>query len=361
VHTIPPNAGLLIVNDARTVASEARPRLAILRDEPLDPVRVEGRLLARSQDVWREMTVPVPAHFAASVFRATLEERGITVRGQIRTVDSQHQSVVGGISAPALGRRGARVLARHVSDPLSAYLAVVNKESNNLFAELVFRLLGRSTSGVGSAEASAAAVRAALGEVGVDMSNVVQLDGSGLSAGSRVSASTFVDVIERMASGPVWSEYWGSMPEAGRRGELGRMFGTAAAGNLRAKTGTIEGVSALTGMVRSRSGERLAFSLLVNGTRSNSRAKATENQVGILLASFDRTLSDDPNVRFAQELEQDDRGPRRYLVARGESIAVIADRHGIEVTTLLEANPDVLSQRVVAGQWLAIPARAATQ
>jgi hypothetical protein len=66
-------------------------------------------------------------------------------------------------------------------------------------------------------------------------------------------------------------------------------------------------------------------------------------------------------VRFAQELEQDDRGPRRYLVARGESIAVIADRHGIEVTTLLEANPDVLSQRVVAGQWLAIPARAATQ
>jgi D-alanyl-D-alanine carboxypeptidase/D-alanyl-D-alanine-endopeptidase (penicillin-binding protein 4) len=361
VYTIPENSGLLVLNTATTVASDARPRLAILRDEPLDPVRIEGRLLASSRDVWREMTVPVPAHFAASVFRATLEERGITVRGRIRTVDARHQSAVGTISAPALGHRGARVLARHVSDPLSAYLAVVNKESNNLFAELVFRLLGRSTSGVGSAEASAAAVRTALGELGVNMSNVVQLDGSGLSSGSRVSAATFVDVIERMASGPVWSEYWGSMPEAGRRGELGRMAGSPAAGNLRAKTGTIEGVSALTGLVRSRSGERLAFSLVVNGTRSNSRAKATENQVGILLASFERTLSADPNVRFAQELEQDDRGPRRYLVARGESLAVIADRHGIEVTTLLEANPDVLSQRVVAGQWLEIPARATTQ
>lgn len=361
VHTIPEHAGLLVVNDARTVASNARPRLAILRDDPLDPVRVEGRLLATSRDVWREVTVPVPAHFAASVFRATLEARGVTVLGRVRTVESPHRSVVGGISAPALGRRGARVLARHVSDPLSAYLAVVNKESNNLFAELVFRLLGRATSGVGSADASAAAVRTALGELGVDMSRVVQLDGSGLSAGSRVSASTFVDIFDRMASSTVWSEYWGSLPEAGRRGELGRMYGTVAAGNLRAKTGTIEGVSALSGVVRSRAGERLAFSLLVNNTRSNSRAKGTENQVGVLLASFDRSVSTDPNVRFAQELEQDDPGPRRHLVARGENLAVIADRHGIELTTLLEANPDVQAHRVVAGQWLDIPARAATQ
>src|SRR5688500_9734216 len=166
------------------------------------------------------MTVPIPAHFAASVFRAPLEDRGVTVLGRIRTADSRHQSIVAEISAPALGRRGSRVLARHISDPLSAYLAVVNKESNNLFAELVFRLLGRTTSGVGSAEASAAAVRTALGELGVDMSNVVQLDGSGLSAGSRVSASTFVDIIDRMAASPVWNEYWGSLPVAGRRGEL---------------------------------------------------------------------------------------------------------------------------------------------
>jgi D-alanyl-D-alanine carboxypeptidase/D-alanyl-D-alanine-endopeptidase (penicillin-binding protein 4) len=363
VYTIPDHAGLQVINDARTVASDARPRLAILRDEPLEPVRVEGRLLSNSRDVWREMTVPVPAHFAASVFEATLEARGVALEGIVRTVDSRQRSVLGygGLSAPAFGKRGARVLARHVSDPLSAYLAVVNKESNNLFAELVFRLLGRTTSGVGSPESSAAAVRTALDEIGVDMSNVVQLDGSGLSSGSRVSASTFVDIIESMASSTTWPEYWGSLPEAGRRGELGRMYSTLAAGNLRAKTGTIEGVSALSGVVRSRAGERLAFSLLVNGTRSNSRAKATENQVGVLLASFDRSVSADPNVRFAEELEPDDRSPRRYLVARGESLAVIADRHGIELTTLLQANPDLQAERVVAGQWLEIPARATTE
>ena len=362
VLTIPEHAGLEVVNAARTVAADARPRLAILRDQPLEPVRVEGRLLAGAKDVWREMTVPVPAHFAASVFRATLEERGIELLGDVRTVDEPTESVVDRISAPALGRRGSRILARHVSDPLSVYLAVINKESNNLFAELVFRTLGRVTSGVGSPEASAAAVRTALGEVGVDMSDVVQLDGSGLSAGSRVSASTFVEVIERMAASPTWPEYWGSLPQAGTRRELGRMFGTPAAGNLRAKTGTIEGVSALTGMVRSRSGERLAFSLLVNNTRSNSRAKAVENQVGAILASFGRDVSPNAALRFAEGLsEPDEDAPSRYQVARGENLALIADRHGLAIDDLIEANPVLQANRVVAGQWLDIPPRGVTQ
>jgi hypothetical protein len=78
----------------------------------------------------------------------------------------------------------------------------------------------------------------------------------------------------------------------------------------------------------------------------------------VILASFDRAMSTDPNARFVEGLDDvEDRGPSRYLVARGESLAVIADRHGVPLTTLLEANPDILPNRVVAGQWLDIPAR----
>ncbi|MBM4182701.1 MAG: D-alanyl-D-alanine carboxypeptidase/D-alanyl-D-alanine-endopeptidase [Gemmatimonadetes bacterium] len=364
VYTVPENAGLEVVNSARTVAADARPRIAILRDHPLDPIRIDGRLLTGARDVWREMTVPVPAHFAASVFRATLEERGVTVEGSVRVVDDPGQSLLadGAITAPALGRRSTRVLARHVSDPLSVYLAVVNKESNNLFAELVFRALGRATSGVASPESASAAVRNALGELGVDMSGVIQLDGSGLSSGSRVSASTFVDVVASMFESPVWPEYWGSLPQAGTRREMSRMLGTPAAGNLRAKTGTIDGVSALTGMVRSRTGERLAFSMMVNGTRANARAKSVENRVGALLASFGRPLPADPALRFAAGLV--DPGvdvASRYLVGRGESLAVIAERHGLALETLLAANPGVQVNRVVPGQWIELPRRGVTE
>ena len=86
VTTVPAHSGMEVVNNAETVAGQARPRLAILRDDPLDPVRVEGRIVAGTRDVWREMTVSEPARFAAATFRAVLEERGITLQGGLRTV-----------------------------------------------------------------------------------------------------------------------------------------------------------------------------------------------------------------------------------------------------------------------------------
>lgn len=360
VYTIPDRSGMTVLVNALTVVGRARPRLAILRDHPLDPVRVEGRITAGTRDVWREMTVPVPAHFAASTFRAALEQRGITVLGETRIVTAPALSAVRRLSAPTSGRRGVRVLARHVSDPLPLYLEVVNKQSNNLFAELVFRAIGRVASGEGTPEASALAIREALQDLGVDIDRVVQMDGSGLDGRNRVSATTFVDVLDAMAGGPFWPHYWASLPEAGRRRELGRMYGTAAAGNLRAKTGTIERVSALSGVVRTADGERLAFSLLVNGIRSTNRAKWVENQVGIRLASFRRGTEEALPIQVAvvpapapPRLD----GPGRHRVSSGESLTAIANRYGLTLEELLSANPRVEPNRIFAGQWVEIPMR----
>jgi D-alanyl-D-alanine carboxypeptidase/D-alanyl-D-alanine-endopeptidase (penicillin-binding protein 4) len=91
-----------------------------------------------------------------------------------------------------------------------------------------------------------------------------------------------------MSRSDLWPEFWRSLPEAGNRLELPRMYRTPAAANLRAKTGTIRGVSALSGVVQSSDGERLAFSVLVNGASSTSVAKRIENNIGIRLASFTR-------------------------------------------------------------------------
>ena len=361
VTTVPPHSGLQVLNTAETVTGNVRPRLAILREDPLDPVRVEGRVAVGTRDVWRQMTVSVPAHFAASSFQASLKERGIEIRGGIRIVETPEESVLGRLSAPALGRRSARVLARHISEPLPAYLEVVNKESNNLFAELLFRTVGRVIEGSGSSNASARAVWSELEDIGVDMSSVVQLDGSGLSAGNRVSAATFVDVINQVANSPEWTAFWTSLPEAGRRRGLRRMYRTAAVGNLRAKTGTIAGVSALSGMVRSANGERLAFSIIVNGTRSQNRAKGVENQIGALLASFERVDEVKRPESIAEAIVPTRGGTtnerNRHRVSSGESLTVIADHYGVTLSDLLQANPKVEANRIRAGQWLEIPAR----
>lgn len=356
VETVPAHSALEIVNTAEMTSGRARPRLAILRDDPLEPVRVEGRMVTGTRDVWRQMTVAVPADFVAASFRASLEERGIRLDGRNRSVSDESDSRIDRLEAPGLGRAAPRVVATHVSRPLVEYLEVVNKESNNLFAELVFRAIGRAIEGDASPEASARAVRRTLAEIGVDTTGLVQIDGSGLAAGNLVSAGTLVDVVQRMSEGPLWAEFWSTLPRAGTRRELSRMYRTPAAGNLRAKTGTIDGVSSLSGMVRSEDGERLAFSLIVNDSPSQNRAKNLENRIGARLASFRRPAGTAPDVSEATAPPSRATAfEDRHRIARGESLSGIALRYGVSVDAILRVNPRVDANRIRAGQWLELP------
>jgi len=377
VQTIPHHAGFEVLNLASTVAGTAAPRIQILREDPMGPVRVEGTVGARSSDVWRQMTVSDPTAFAGSAFHGLLAERGIMVTGTVRQVDRPGRSSVARLSAPFVGKRGTSVLARHTSPPLQAYLEVINKQSNNLFAELVFRSVGRTVEGVGSPGASERAVRKILEGLGLDTEGMVLMDGSGLSAGNRVTPRLFVSLLDRMSSGPTWDSYWATLPEAGRPRELQRMYRTAAAGNLRAKTGTIERVSALSGIVRAADGERLAFSIVVNRTPSVARAKAVENQIGARLASFSRGLSLPLPAAVTADAEtpavpasgaagrtvgdhggivDGSVGAQRHRVGTGENLTTIARRYGLDLGKLVAANPGLNPNRIVAGQWVAIPA-----
>ncbi|MDP2958753.1 MAG: D-alanyl-D-alanine carboxypeptidase/D-alanyl-D-alanine-endopeptidase [Longimicrobiales bacterium] len=360
VHTLPDHAGLTVDNQA--VTTEGRGSLLIGRDDPLAPVVIQGAIQRGGRPAWREITVSVPAAFGISVFRFVLESRGVQVLGRDRVVSLPRESSVGGprVTAPALQRAPrTRILATHVSPPLRDYLAVVNKKSNNLFTELVFRGLGRDRFGTGSPEASARAVAASLAPLGVDTARLAQLDGSGLSAGNRVRVATFVDVFSRMASSDEWGEFWATLPEAGNRRELARMYRTPAAGNLRAKTGTIQGVSALSGVVQSRDGERLAFSIIVNGTPSTTRAKRVENEIGVRLASFSRGPEAAAQGFVGRlpppPLPTDSGGPARHRVGQGESLDEIARRYGLTLEELRRANSTVEPRRLQVGSWLILP------
>ena len=92
-----------------------------------------------------------------------------------------------------------------------------------------------------------------------------------------------------MATSDHWDAFVSTLPEAGR--SLLRMYGTRAARNLRAKTGTIDGVSALTGIVTTQDGETLLFSVLSNELRSTGAAKRIEDRIGARLAEFRRRLT----------------------------------------------------------------------
>ena len=114
-------------------------------------------------------------------------------------------------------------------------------------------------------------------------------DGSGLSNLNRATPSAFVHLLRHVATSDYADSFWASLPEAGNRSELRRMYRTAAAGNLRAKTGTIRRVSALSGIVRSADGEQILFSILSNNVPSAGACEANRgrdrHRTRILLAA----------------------------------------------------------------------------
>jgi D-alanyl-D-alanine carboxypeptidase/D-alanyl-D-alanine-endopeptidase (penicillin-binding protein 4) len=156
--------------------------------------------------------------------------------------------------------------------------------------------------------------------VGIPEEGLHVEDGSGLSRLNRASPDAFVRLLTYVAASKDGETFWSSLPEAGNRRGLGRMFGTPAAGNLRAKTGTINRVSALSGVVRGAGGEPILFSILSNNVPSTSTAKGVEDRIGIRLASFSRDWLPSPQEGMrARVVEYGEFGPRLAELAIVES------------------------------------------
>ncbi|MSR36354.1 MAG: D-alanyl-D-alanine carboxypeptidase/D-alanyl-D-alanine-endopeptidase [Gemmatimonadetes bacterium] len=398
IHTIPDGAELALSVTAMT--GRGAGRVQIRRTDPSQPVTIDGSITPGGREIWRQMTVSDPAANAASVFRKVLASRGIEVVGGVRTVGDASSSRVTRRSlwAPSIGagRSGPRMIARHESPPLIEYLKIVNKKSHNLFADVTLKTVGRVVRGDGSFAGGSAVVRGFLAsEVKTDTAGLVMLDGSGLSSMDRMSASTFVDVLKHMARSDQWSSYWETLPEAGNQRELRRMYQTPAAGNLRAKTGTIEHVSALSGVVRSANGERILFSIIANDVPTTYSAKRIEDRIGISLASFERPFSvSGPELRLASDSVVADTGvvaavgapsiaaaptpapappvaaaltapsspaARTHTVQKGDNLSVIARRYGVTLNALVAANPKLSPRRLMPWVQLEVPAPVPTE
>lgn len=288
VETTPPHSGLFFLNEATTVPGPERRPLWLLRDDPSEPVRVVGEMNVAARDIWRQMTVRYPDLLAAHAFTDVLGAAGIQVSGPPGTVAEEGRSP---LSARRVHRPDddLRVLARFDSPPLSDYLRAVNQRSHNLYADLFLKTLGRVVDGDGSFEGGARVVTRYLENVvGVPDGEATVVDGSGLSDLNRVSPAALVRIIDDLQTGPHWDIWQETLPVAGSRELFRRMARTSAAGNLRAKTGTKDRVSSLTGVVSAADGERLLFAIIGNELPSEMGAKRLEDRFGRTLAEWRR-------------------------------------------------------------------------
>jgi D-alanyl-D-alanine carboxypeptidase/D-alanyl-D-alanine-endopeptidase (penicillin-binding protein 4) len=163
------------------------------------------------------------------------------------------------------------VLLRHEGRTLSEIVRLCMKYSNNQIAEALVKQLGVRAGGVGSWEAGSAEMRRVLAELGVDPAGFALVDGSGLSYQNRATPRALVQALRAgQASFDFGPEWVASMPLANLDGTLADRA-SGATGAVRAKTGTLTRVTALSGYARLASGERARFSILVNGYRSGDR------------------------------------------------------------------------------------------
>jgi D-alanyl-D-alanine carboxypeptidase/D-alanyl-D-alanine-endopeptidase (penicillin-binding protein 4) len=241
-----------------------KPHFFINESPPLSALTVDrGRYLGR--------TSRTPALAAALLFRKALAEAGVRVIGPARLG-----------AAPPDGE--AYPIASLLSPPLTSILRYMDYESDNFTAEILLKQLGTLESGQGTTAAGALAVRNILDEYGVPLSGVRIADGSGLSRLNRLTATTLVHMLRSAWSSPdLRDTFVASLPVAARSGTLERrMIRTAAAGRVRAKTGTTRESSALSGIVKGR----YAFSILQNGYPvAHSSARRSQDRFAAILAA----------------------------------------------------------------------------
>jgi D-alanyl-D-alanine carboxypeptidase/D-alanyl-D-alanine-endopeptidase (penicillin-binding protein 4) len=157
------------------------------------------------------------------------------------------------------------VLGSYKSQPLAQDLPVVNKDSQNLHAELLLRLLGREKGTAGTIEAGSEVLRGLLTQADIRSDEFVFFDGSGLSRQNLVTPHAIVKLLLFASKQPWGTQFEASLPVGGVDGTLADRFRNAdVTGKISAKTGSLSHVSTLSGYATTAKGERIAFSVMSN-------------------------------------------------------------------------------------------------
>ena len=254
---LPPGTGLGLIHHVVTGENGSQTSITIDRQADKAYLDVRGTIAADASPATRDVAVANPALYFAHSTVLALAARGIQVHGLPR------EYVRPEFDVPSEARR---VLVESKSPPLRDIATVMMKVSQNLYAETLLKAVGAAKSGIGSAENGRRAAAELFAAWGIPAGGYVQADGSGLSRYDYVTADMVVTLLERLFKDPRHKDaFTATLPIAGKDGTVAsRLKGTRAEANATAKTGSIANVRALSGYVKTRDGETLAFSMLAN-------------------------------------------------------------------------------------------------
>ena len=210
-----------------------------------------------------------PPAFAARTFAELLEARGVRIDGPAGS----------GVRPP-----GTTLIARSTSPPLTAIVHEMLNRSDNQIAELLVKEAGVVQGGAGTTAAGLAAFRKAFDRLGLPAGGVVMHDGSGLGYDNRLTCDLLVALLDRTG---VHSAIGTGLAVGGRTGTLRERFTDAATkGRIRAKTGTLDNVSSLSGFAIDAASPPLVFSYIANGAPVTPALLEVQEQLGRALVGY---------------------------------------------------------------------------
>lgn len=281
-----------LVNTGTTANHDAPTSIGVLRDLSGNDVHVWGEFPTGGHAFSAFLSVHDPALWAATLFKQALIARGIKVDGEPRSRDFRVAE------KDRFDPQKAIELASQDSEPLSAIIRHTNKESDNLYAELILRTLGKERGSTapdpdpkknqtrGDDDAGTAVVRAWLVSKGIPTRGLAIRDGSGLSRLDLITPESTARMLAAMTQSSAATIYFDSLPVAGHDGTLaGRLKKTE--GRISAKTGSLTYVHSLSGYATMRTGERLAFSILCNDMTAERPAIALIDEIATTIAGFE--------------------------------------------------------------------------
>jgi D-alanyl-D-alanine carboxypeptidase/D-alanyl-D-alanine-endopeptidase (penicillin-binding protein 4) len=256
VTVAPSGSGLVVQNLLKTSAAGTAPSIEARRSPGSARLDLRGSIPLGGGAIARSVSVDNPTLFFVTALRSALIAHGVDVRGPAVDIDD---------ITDAPFRNDARSMATYRSPPLSALAMTLMKISQNLYAETLLKTIA-AAGGTPTSDNGRTIARTTLQRWGVQPGGLIQVDGSGLSRYNYLTSDTLVTILTHVDRDQRLREpFEAALPIAGRDGTLAaRMRGTAAEGNARAKTGTLQNVRGLAGFVTTAGDERVVFSILAN-------------------------------------------------------------------------------------------------
>lgn len=281
---LPENSYVRVINNVETVGYSGITEIFPNREQRTNIIELFGTInldSTRQNSSVVSVAIDNPTLYFLNLFKKTIEEHKIRFRGALLDISDWNEP---------LDYYKMKLISTYNSIPLKDIIKVVNKQSHNLAADILLKTIGREKTDEGSFGKGITMVQKYLARIGIPPDNIYLVDGSGLSRLNLISPKYITTLLSNTYRNEHRDIFINSLAMPGEEGTLKRrMKNSRAEEAVMAKTGSMNGISTISGFVITRDKEMLAFSIMImNYTVPLSLAHNMQDLILMRLASFSR-------------------------------------------------------------------------